>query len=79
MEGHVGPDLVVVAAAIALTRDVAGGDEIADDAVRGSFGDPDPFADLAQAGALVIHDAEQYLSVVGEKRPLGPIISSHKR
>jgi hypothetical protein len=28
---------------------------------------------------LVIHDAEQYLSVVGEKRPLGPIISSHKR
>ena len=42
-----GLDLILVAAAVAFARDVAGVDELADDAVCGAFGDPDRFADLA--------------------------------
>jgi Mn2+/Fe2+ NRAMP family transporter len=38
----------VVAAAPALARDVAGGSELNDDAVRGPLGDPNAVADLAQ-------------------------------
>jgi hypothetical protein len=40
----------VVAAADAIPRDVTCVGELADDAVRGAFGDPDRFADVAQPG-----------------------------
>jgi hypothetical protein len=78
-EGQVGLDRVVVAAAVALARDVVGGGELGDDAVRGAFGDPDRLADLAQADAGVVRDAEQHLGVVGEKRPAGRSVPMHRQ
>jgi hypothetical protein len=76
-EGQVGLDRVVVAAAVAGTRDVAGGGELDHDPVRGAFCDPDRLADLAQADARVMRDAEQHLGVVGEKRPCRGSVSRH--
>jgi hypothetical protein len=67
----------VVAAAVAPARDVAGGGELDDDPVRGAFCDPDRLADLAQADAWVVRDAEQHLGMVGEKRPCRGSISRH--
>ena len=40
-------DGVVIAAAGARSRHVAGGDEFVDDSVRGAFGDADAVTDLA--------------------------------
>jgi hypothetical protein len=73
----VGLDRVVVAAAVAPARDVAGGDQLGDDPVCSAFGDPDRLADLAQAHAGVMRDAEQHLGVVGEKRPAGRSVGTH--
>jgi hypothetical protein len=55
-----GLDRVVGAAAIALARDVPGCGELADNAVGGTFGDPHPVPDLAQANPRVMRDAEQH-------------------
>jgi hypothetical protein len=65
----VGLDRVVIAATVAPARDVAGGCQLGHDPVSGPFGDPDRVADLAQADARVMRDAEQHLGVVGQKRP----------
>ena len=62
---------VVVAPAPALAREVAVGDELADDAVRGALGDPHQVADVAQADAGVAGDAKQDLRVASEERPAG--------
>src|SRR6185312_6173640 len=64
-------DGVVAAAPAPLARQVTGLDELVDDAVRGALGDPDALADVAQATARVVRDAEEYLRVVAEERPLG--------
>jgi hypothetical protein len=61
----------VVAPPAALARDVAGGLKLADDAVRGALGDPNPVADVTQADARVVGDAEQGLRVAGEEGPAG--------
>jgi len=74
---QVGLDGVVVAAPVAPARDVAGVGELDDDPVRGAFGDPDRLADLPQADARVMRDAQQYLGVVGEKRPAGRWSATH--
>jgi hypothetical protein len=78
-ERQVGVDCVVVAAAAALARDVAGGCELGDDIVRGAFCDPDAVADLAQADAGVVCDAEKHPGVVGEKRPCRCFVRGHLR
>src|SRR4051812_23313325 len=75
--GKVGLDRVAVAAAVALAGYVAGGDEIADDAVGGALGDPDRLADLAQADAGGLRDAHQGLRVVCEKRPCRRTVHVH--
>src|SRR2546429_9480493 len=75
--GKVGLDRVVVAAAVALARDVPGGGEVADDAMGGALGDPDRLADLAQADAGILGDAQQDLGVVGEKRPRRRTVPRH--
>jgi hypothetical protein len=62
-------DCVVVAAPLAPARDVARGLELADDAVSGSFGDPDRVGDLTQPGAGIGGDAEESPGVVGEEGP----------
>ena len=62
-------DQVGVAATGALACDVARVGELGDDAVCGSFGDPDALADVAQADAGLIGYAHQDLSVVGQECP----------
>jgi hypothetical protein len=51
----------MVAPAAALAREVAVADELADDAVRRALGDPQALADVAQADARVVGDAQQDL------------------
>ena len=43
----VGVDRVLVASAVAGSRDIAGPEQLGDDAVRSALGDPHAFADLA--------------------------------
>ena len=68
---NVSVDLVLVAATVSLAGDVAGGGQLSDDAMGGPFGDPDLVADLAQANAGIVGDADQHPGVVGQKRPTG--------
>ena len=73
----VGVDRVVVAAPVALARDVAGVGELGDDPMRGPLGDTDALADVAQANSGVTGDADQHLGVVGQKRPTRCRVLSH--
>lgn len=62
-------DHVAVAPAMALALDVAGPDEVSQDALRGSEGDADLVGDIAQANIGVSDDAQQHLRVVGDELP----------
>ena len=62
---------VVVAAAVASPRDVAGFRQVVNDPVGGAFGDPDPVANLSQADGRILRDAEQDERVIGQERPRG--------
>jgi hypothetical protein len=64
-------DRVAVAATIAPAPEVAGVDELSHDPMRGAFGEPDLIAYLSQSDVRVARDAEQHLSVVAEKGPVG--------
>jgi hypothetical protein len=77
-DGEVGLDRVVVATSRSLPGDLAGAGDLTDDAVRGAFGDPDRFADVAQPGARILRDAQEHSGVVGEKRPGGHTVPRHK-
>jgi hypothetical protein len=76
--GKVGMNGVVVAAPVAATGQVAGGDEFVNDPVRGALSDPDALCDLAQADRRILEDAEQNARVVGEKRPSWPVRGWHQ-
>ena len=52
-----------------LTLDVAGLNEVSQDALGGSEGDADSVGDVAQANIGVAGDAEQHLRVVGDELP----------
>jgi hypothetical protein len=60
-------DRVVVAAALAPARQVAGVGELADDAVSCTFRDPDSLADVAQPNARVVRDAQEHEGVIAEE------------
>jgi hypothetical protein len=77
VDRELGVDRVLVAAPISLARDVPGGGELDDDAMRGTLGDPDPFTDLAQSNAWIVSDADQYLGVVGQERPTRCAFPNH--
>jgi hypothetical protein len=64
-------------AAVACTRDIAGGREPDDDSVHGTFGDPNAIADLAQADTRILGNAQQHPGVVGQKRPRWGYASGH--
>ena len=64
------PDSVEVSPAIADPVEVAGGDEVADDALGGPLSDPDPFGHVTQADAWIAGNADQGVRVVGQERPL---------
>ncbi len=72
--GDVGVDAVVVATADPLAFDVAGFHEFGDDALGGSFCDPDALGDVTESGVRVLVDAEEDLGVVREEPPC-PIVS----
>jgi hypothetical protein len=68
---RVGVDSVVVSSSLSLAVDVAGFDEVGEDALGGSFGDSDSFGDVPQPDVGVLGDSEQDLCVVGEEGPGG--------
>jgi len=76
-EGQVGLDAVVVASAATRAYDVSGGDELGDDAMRGTLCDPNRRTDLAQTDTGVVRDAEKHLRMVRKKRPSRSAILSH--
>ena len=69
----------MVPAPVSLTRDVAGGGQFRDDAMRGAFSDPRLLADVAQADAAIVRESDQHLGVIGQKRPAGFGIHRHPR
>jgi hypothetical protein len=62
-------DRVFVATADAFALDVARFDEVGEDSLGASFGDPDGFSDVAHTDGRVVGEAEQDLRVVGDERP----------
>ncbi len=62
-------DQVAVAAAVPLPLDIAGLDQVGQDALRRSEGDADRVSDVTQANIGVAGDAEQHLRVVGDELP----------
>jgi hypothetical protein len=64
-------DFVDIVAAAFGELDVAGLDEVVDDAVSGAFADADLSGDLGQANFGILGDADQNVGVVGQKRPRG--------
>jgi hypothetical protein len=62
-------DFVDIVAAAFGELDVAGLDEVVDDAVSGAFADADLSGDLGQANFGILGDADQNVGVVGQKRP----------
>jgi hypothetical protein len=67
--GDVGIDAVAVASADSSSFDVAGIDQVGDDALCGAFGDPDSLRDVPKAGVGVALETEQNLGVVREEPP----------
>ena len=61
-------DAVAVAATVALAVDVFGLDEVGEDALGGSLGDPDLLGDVAKPDVGRAGDAEEHLGVVKRKR-----------
>jgi hypothetical protein len=59
----------MVAPSLSLTRQVARINQLAHDAVGGSFGDPKAQTDIAKAHAAIVGDADEDLSVIGQKAP----------
>ena len=62
-------DAVAVAATVALALDVSRIDEVGEDALGGSLGDPDLFGNVAKPDVWRAGDAEKHLRVVGEEAP----------
>jgi hypothetical protein len=71
----VGIDPILVSAPVALSVDVARLNEVGEDPLRGSFGDPDRLSDVAQPDVRSPGYAEEDLSVVGEEPPSGRMLS----
>jgi hypothetical protein len=62
--------LVMIAAALALAREVASFFEIGDDTLHGSLGDPDSGCDFTQPNLRLLCDANQNVGVIAQKRPV---------
>jgi hypothetical protein len=66
-------DAVAVAAAVAVALDISRLDEVGEDALCGSLGDPDLLGDVAEPDVWCAGDAEEHLGVVGEEAPGMPV------
>jgi hypothetical protein len=67
--GCVDVDVVAVSAAHSFTLDVAGLDQVGNDALGRSLGDSHPVGDVTESRVRVALDAKKNLSVVREEPP----------
>ena len=67
--GDVGVDAVAVSTADPFALDVAGLDQVGDDALGGTFGDSDALGDVTEPRVRVADETEQDLGVVREEPP----------
>jgi hypothetical protein len=74
-EGSICMQLVVIAAALALAREVARSFQIGDDALHGPLGNPNSVCDLTQSNLWLLCDANQHVCVIAQERPvnIGPV------
>ena len=73
-QGKLSLDLVAVPPALSLAQHVALFDELGEDPVGGTLGDPDRSGDVAQADARVMSHAYKDVGVVGQKVPAGELM-----
>ena len=74
--GYVGSDAVVVSTADAFALDVAGFDQVGDDALGGSLGDSNGLGDVTESRVRIVVEAEKDLGVVREEPPRLVFVSS---
>ena len=74
--GYVGSDAVAVSTADPFALDVAGFDQVGDDALGGSLGDSNALGDVTESRARVAVEAEKDLGVVREEPPRLVFVSS---
>jgi len=74
--GYVGSDAVVVPTADAFALDVAGFDQVGDDALGGSLGDSNALGDVTESRVRIVVEAEKDLGVVREEPPRLALFSS---
>jgi hypothetical protein len=67
--GGVNVDAVAVSAADSFAFDVAGFDQVGDDALGRSLGDSDPLGDVTESRVWIALDAKKNLGVVREEPP----------
>ena len=67
--GDVGVDAVAVSTADPFALDVAGFDEVGDDALGGTLGDPNALGDVTEPRVRIADEAEKDLGVVREEPP----------
>lgn len=63
-------DAIAVTTPVLVLDDVAGFDQVGDDAEGAAFGDVDHGGDVTQAHAGVVRDADEDPGMVGEEAPL---------
>ena len=74
--GYVGSDAVAVSTADPFALDVAGFDQVGDDALGGSLGDSNALGDVTESRVRIVVEAEKDLGVVREEPPRLAFISS---
>src|SRR3954465_8813586 len=72
-------DLVQVAAADLRPGEVAPGDQVGEDPLRGAFSDADALGDVARPAHRVLRDAQHHVSVVAEEDPAARASVRHHR
>ena len=69
-------DRIVIAPAHPPALDETCLDEVGDDSLRGTLGDPDRLGHVAKTHVSVTSDAEEHLGVVGDEPPPFPVLTT---
>src|SRR4029079_16983499 len=67
--GEVRDDLIAVSSTLSLAQDVALLDQLGEDPVGGTLGDPDGGGDVAQTDSRVMSHAREDMGVFGQEVP----------
>ncbi len=70
-QGKLAVNFVAVATAFAFNGQIAGGNEVVNNALYGALGNANLLSEIAHAGLGVGGDGKQDVSVVGEEGPCG--------